>query len=359
MIKKRLYEIDILRFLAAIMVVAFHYTINTKSYNHIYPIDNKFLTPIFLHGNSGVLLFFIISGFVILMSAQAESPMTFLRSRFVRLYPAFLPAIIFTFIIGRAFIPFYTAGIKDLIVNATLVGLFANWRLHIQLVAGVSWTLMIEMQFYLFIFILMQLRQLDNIRTFLVAWLVLSIATYYGEAHYPNISAFYFVRLLFVTEHSYYFIAGCYFYLIKYQQKKLDLLMPAICLVVKLLCYDVKAPGQIDTLTVVFNVLFFLVFYMISLRDFTFNKGKETIKALGAITYPLYLIHELLGVALFSALLPYVNAPLLFVMLITFAVLLAYLFNKFIETPITSKLRQWMLPEKSPVVSKPKKEVIA
>ena len=68
---QRFHELDILRFLAALAVVFFHYTfLNITEYQTLpsYPI----LGEIFKYGYLGVELFFIISGFVILLTATKK-----------------------------------------------------------------------------------------------------------------------------------------------------------------------------------------------------------------------------------------------------------------------------------------------
>jgi len=59
--KQRYYELDAIRGIAALMVVLFHYTVG---YGQIYgySIDPAFTFEL---GKYGVLLFFMVSGFVI------------------------------------------------------------------------------------------------------------------------------------------------------------------------------------------------------------------------------------------------------------------------------------------------------
>lgn len=88
MVTKRLYQIDLFRFIAALMVVLFHYTFRGFIVNSSI-VAFPFLGFIFKYGYLGVDLFFMISGFVIYMSIENSSLLNFLKSRIVRLYPAF------------------------------------------------------------------------------------------------------------------------------------------------------------------------------------------------------------------------------------------------------------------------------
>ena len=97
----RVVELDALRGIAALAVVAFHYTTQYgQQYGHTTPLGFGF-PP----GNYGVNLFFLISGFVIFMTLErARSAMDFVVSRFSRLYPAYWAAMaltcIFVYVLG-------------------------------------------------------------------------------------------------------------------------------------------------------------------------------------------------------------------------------------------------------------------
>ena len=93
--KTRYLELDCLRGIASIAVVLFHFTFGydngLKSFNanHIY----------FTYGRMGVQLFFLISGFVILMTLDnSKNIKDFVISRFSRLYPSYWCSILFTVI---------------------------------------------------------------------------------------------------------------------------------------------------------------------------------------------------------------------------------------------------------------------
>src|SRR6185436_1577322 len=95
---ERLVQIDGLRAIAALSVVAFHYTTRfDELYMHTAPTG--------LHlshdaGLMGVQLFFAISGFVIFMTVdRVKRPMDFVAWRFSRLFPAYWAAVAITFVV--------------------------------------------------------------------------------------------------------------------------------------------------------------------------------------------------------------------------------------------------------------------
>jgi peptidoglycan/LPS O-acetylase OafA/YrhL len=98
--KTRFTEIDLLRFLAAFSVMFFHYTIRGYADgDELSPVKFSMLSIFSRYGYLGVDLFFLISGFVILMTAIDRSAKSFIISRMVRLYPAFWMCCTLTFLI--------------------------------------------------------------------------------------------------------------------------------------------------------------------------------------------------------------------------------------------------------------------
>ena len=86
----RLRVLDGLRLVAALAVVAFHYTGRDnpawgESVRTVFPT----LSPVTLYGGFGPYLFFMISGFVILMSTWGRPVHSFVASRVGRIYPAY------------------------------------------------------------------------------------------------------------------------------------------------------------------------------------------------------------------------------------------------------------------------------
>lgn len=170
----RFRELDGLRGLAAVAVVLYHMT---SSYDSFFPGADPSPVNIWW-GMFGVQLFFMISGFVILMSAgRARRPSDFAISRVSRLYPAYWVALSLSFLVTLAFdVPHEPLLWWQVVLNVTMV---QRWFL-VPNVDDVYWTLAIEMQFYVMVFLVLVLtrcRLTPRVVTGIAAvWVVVAVA---------------------------------------------------------------------------------------------------------------------------------------------------------------------------------------
>jgi len=146
--KKRLEILDSLRGLAALAVCFGHLS---------RALPDGFLKSAFFHGNKGVDVFFVISGFVIPLSLNRsggkwrEIPL-FLWKRFIRLYPAYFMAILIFVLLW--FLSGLFPGFRGQSVQVGVKSIFANLLFLCDIVGVpwlilVSWSLAIEWQYYL------------------------------------------------------------------------------------------------------------------------------------------------------------------------------------------------------------------
>jgi len=114
-------------------------------------------------GFFAVVLFFLISGYIITHVAQREHRLDFLVKRLFRIYPPLIASIIVTFGVNVAYAHFAAApneistrSVLDIVWGSTLLNYV---RVHQNVVNGVAWSLFIEMLFYLLCFALLPLIQ--------------------------------------------------------------------------------------------------------------------------------------------------------------------------------------------------------
>lgn len=146
--RSRLGALDALRFIAAAVVVGYHLTGIATPY---WGLDPREVFPTLNHvtryGYLGVELFFIISGFVILMTAWGRDLPRFVSSRVARLFPAYWVAVIITLILQAYWKGGRDQGFVGGLINMTMTQ--DAW--DVLSAQGAFWTLWIELKFYLLI----------------------------------------------------------------------------------------------------------------------------------------------------------------------------------------------------------------
>ncbi len=331
----RFYEIDLLRFIAALGVVFFHYTFAGEQAGHL-PFHFT-LSAYTMYGYFGVLLFFMISGFVILMTALHRDWRGFVKSRIVRLYPMYWFAVFLTFVIIYLFgAPQFYVSFKELFWNLSMV----QGYLLIPNIDEVYWTLGVEMMFYFHIFILLYTRKIRYIDLYLFGLLMISfvLETY-------NIK---YISIPFFPEYSAYFIAGATAYLA--YKKGWSIRYGVLYLLSYLLAlYSVSSrTASLEHnyhvaydmgIVVGILTLFFLLFLAISL-DKTRLIRYRFMLYLGVVTYPLYLIHDRIGFVLLQRLSGTADPYLLVATVAVGMVLLAYILHKTVEQPFALLLKR-------------------
>lgn len=339
MIKRRLKELDLLRFLAAIAVVIFHYAFRGYARGDMSTMPYPLLAESAKYGYLGVELFFMISGFVILMTASNNNLKAFFISRAVRLYPAFWVCCTLTFLITLAIgQPRYTANLYQYIINMTLLSDFMG----VPSIDGVYWSLFVEIKFYLMISILLGFKKLEKIETYLVLWLLISATA--------EVFTFEKMRSILITDYSAFFIAGATFYIIwskGFTKTRVLLLMGALALasytaIVWAELLETKYSTQFNPLIVCsIIILFFMTFFLIATNK-TAAIGALNWTTLGALTYPLYLLHQMIGFMIFNIAYPAVNPHILLWGTTALMIGASYIVHKKIEAPLASLIKKFL-----------------
>ncbi len=170
----RFYELDILRGLAAFLVVVFHYkhflTEDAINFDYDHLPFHAVLTPIYVYGLMFVEMFFSISGYVFFwlyskaVSERRLGAQSFFIARFARLYPLYFVTFIAVAVMQVVFYALY--GQTYIYQNNTPVQFVLNlfmvhqwWPFHAtQTFNGPSWSLSVEVFLYIAFFILASTR---------------------------------------------------------------------------------------------------------------------------------------------------------------------------------------------------------
>ena len=341
---QRYHLVDLIRFIAAMMVLMYHYTasgIGNVMNDRYKLLATKDLYPEFFwvtkYGFLGVHLFFMISGFVILASALNRSAIEFAISRWTRLYPTYWVAVIFT--TGVLFIFLgqdFDVTLTDFLANMTLL----NDYVGITDIDPVYWTLHAELQFYGCVFLLILFGVVQHYRIWLSIWILLVIG--YAIFRQP-----FFLPWFISPAYSSYFIAGAVFYLAAkdgYRAFHVVMLLASLALGLFHIFpqTDEYIQGhqlQDQLITSAMIISFYALFFLVSSGRLSIKRS-ATIALLGALTYPLYLTHHVAGRYLIDYLDPIANKYLILPGLIIAALFVAYVVTELIDKRFAGFLRK-------------------
>jgi PST family polysaccharide transporter len=326
----RLGELDVLRGIAAVAVMFFHYTIR---YGEVFAPGGPPLhaNPL---GETAVHLFFIISGFVIFMTlSKTRTALDFLVSRFSRLYPVYWAAVLLTFaIVAFAPLPGRTPGTGQLLVNLTML----QFWLRVPAIDGVYWTLAVELSFYAIMLTVFLVGWLRRIEWLVIPWLLAEGTwTYFASRHdLPKI-----IEVSLLLKFGHLFLAGVLFYRLRFEGFTLARhALLACCLAMHAWVF-----GLAGTL---WAAGFFAAFYAIACDRLGWLAVRPLV-FLGAISYSLYLVHQNIGFVIMRALADF-SRPLQIGVAVAVAILLASFLTFFIERPALRAIRNWYKARRQP-----------
>ncbi|HVD98461.1 MAG TPA: acyltransferase [Cytophagaceae bacterium] len=322
--KRRIEVLDYGRFFAALFVLLQHYFYNGIHNGKITSITyTPFFSNFFKLGYAGVSFFFIISGYVIFYSSLNKSASEFVKSRFLRLYPAYWMSILFS----SVFLFLWSQGTSmsvsffQFVVNLTMLQEFFG----VKNIDGVYWTLFLELKFYIAVAIILFFAGSKKLILFFKCWpvliLVFHILNFEKSIFHMQFAFFSFGTLIAIYRND----------------KRLSSLLPL--LVACILCFmqiNVKATTPFESY-ILYGCMFVFVIFFTSL-NFESVRNIKLFKSelLGALTYPLYLIHAHFGYAFLSKFATDNNKWILYPVLILIVLTVAYTIHLFIEKKLKS-----------------------
>ena len=338
----RLRLLDLLRFGAAMSVVLFHYTgrdspVWGESVRSVFPTLSRFT----VYGGYGPYVFFMISGFVVLMSAWGRSPSAFLASRVGRLYPAYWVAVVGTAVVlycSRDFLPTWDAlHLPGVLINLTMMqSAFGVGHLD-----GVYWTLWVELLFYLLL-VGMTLIGITRQRMLLLCLVWPPAAALAGQFHsevavgllQPNYAPFFCIGILLHLAYREGWSGG------------IALLLGMNYLFALWISSSYYIPWSLSVAgaPVSFRGLALLLTASIAaIAAATMTRLARVdwrwLSTLGALTYPLYLVHEFPGWVLMHHLTALLPAYVVVATAVAVMLVVAHLVHRFVEQPLGPRLR--------------------
>lgn len=272
-----------MRGLAALSVVLFHLLFAYDSfYQHATPLwwrpsPDTLEEMAFLP----VKLFFMISGFVILMTIErAKTISDFVVSRFSRLYPAYWACALATLIFTAALAPTRLPDLASIAANLTMF----QYYLSVKDIDPVYWSLIVEMNFYIAMALMYRFGLIGSITKLSFAWLIIAVIFSVFDFNSPLAQALTFMLNL---KWASFFVAGIAFYKIWSGHRS----MPIILLLFASLAVSFTYAAL---WAAILGAGFWGVFYLAISGRLTFLSNRLFL-FLGSISYCLYLLHQNIG----------------------------------------------------------------
>lgn len=346
--------LDLLRTFATLQVVFYHLCIaswrvpESETYK-LASLDTT-LMPLLdagWHGFVGVEIFFVISGYIIMRSAEGVTSTGFLRGRVIRLFPSAWICATFslaTMLIARPGIASATL-LQQYLHSMTLFP-FAPW------IDGVYWTIGIEIAFYTIIFIMLSLGRSKEIIKLTTAIGIISCI--YWLAAFQFFKVFALTNLwnrgleLSMISYGVYFALGALIYDSTHNKFRIsNALIIGVLLIAALIEIDFKTWHnniilQISRSSLAPSAIFLIAMLVVGASaSWRSHPGLVNIlRIVGLTTYPLYLLHNQIGAAMIHLFAKGgVSTYWALALSIIFSTMLALSVNILLEPPVKRLLR--------------------
>lgn len=301
------FSIDLLRGVAALMVVLYHFLAIPGRFSDFWALQK-----VASFGHFGVQVFFVISGFVI-PNAMYNSAYElkyigrFMLKRLTRLEPPYIISIIIC--IALAYIsllsPYYKGKAPEISLPQVLLHLgYLNIYFKYDWLNVVYWSLAIEFQFYLLIALLFPLIVSNKKQWMILLWIAIGVASFFIKD----------TELIF--RHAPFFFFGIALFLFKRDKiSRFGFLL--FLLINSIYCFYIGDES---------HVLFGLGTSFVIL--FTEIRNSVSI-FLGSISYSLYLLHVPIGQRMINISKSFINSQFLLLLFVVFIILLMLLISYF------------------------------
>lgn len=285
----RIVFLDYLRIFAFVCVLIGH-----KFYFQILAFSNdptvhatpryiaSLLLPVVYGGGAGVVVFFLVSGYIITHVLQTEQTVDFLIKRIFRIYPLYIVAVLAHYItlanVGQA------PSLSTLLLQLSLMGDFFSTPYALN---GVEWTLRVEIVFYVFMSVARSLNLMTHHKKILPYLLVATTLLCSFIAPIPSVDIWF---KGYFTIYAPFLLLGSMFYLYEKKQIGLTFLLFFISLIFYQY-YNLIATYQKNWLGVHFVILAFFIF----LVSWNFRRqltAAPWVLLLSDMTYAVYLFHN-------------------------------------------------------------------
>ena len=295
----RILNLDLLRLISALMVLLFHYGFRMQISGEGGGIGFPELAPLAMWFDTGLLIFFAISGYVITMSAEGRSAYEFAVGRVARLWPTFIVCATITAIVLSVWpVPsLQPPTLEQWMAHAIIL----SRALGQPFLDGAYWTIAYEIIFYGWVFLLIATGLFDRgWRIFILLWLTISACNEIAIGSGV-------LQKLLITEYSGYFAFGLVLYNTQRHRSAVNLCVLGAAAIWAMFTPFLIESNFIETYGLSRYVIGLALIGPAALAVMTIAALSPTLRmapglamGLGGLTYPLYLLHQNIGYSVFA-----------------------------------------------------------
>jgi peptidoglycan/LPS O-acetylase OafA/YrhL len=281
-------------------------------------------------GQFGVGVFFIVSGLVIPFSLRSDTKLGFLYRRAIRIYPVYIAGFCVV-MLSLYLLSYYTErpfmfSIGDMLAH---FGVITRAPLGVDRIDGISWTLEVEIYFYLVMCVFGTKVLNFDIKKYIATAFAIAAAstvTFKTQGYLMGVQVAAGLLLLLGT--AYYSLLN----------KKIDIkefwgLQVTVLALILALWLGVAEPATYIAQWIIGYILAIVVFYICFLLRNSIKENK-VLSHFSDISYPLYVVHALFGYAIMYVLVDHGFGPYASIATATgCAYLASLLIHVFIEKP--------------------------
>ncbi|MDE5883221.1 MAG: acyltransferase [Muribaculaceae bacterium] len=322
--------IDIIRALSAIFIVLYHYTYRYNENKFIIDAHAEISWPFQVSwGYGAVSTFFILSGYLLAKNVEnvkAQAGHIFIK-RMTRLYPTYWVCMSITTLVLLTIFPEAKVSLKEYLINLSMLA--SNFKT--RFVDGAYWTMAYEVKFAVIVFLLLLIPKISTRKITIGLILIFSIL----EVFYGNLLLFKILRVCLIIDWIQVFVSGIAIHYI--QKKKSDIgywVILFLCLCAQFYRHSSSAsPSNIFFIATLLLLYLRPKLDLINIPDIIYR----LFEFIALISYPLYLLHQMIGFAIIKWLRSVGQTSELWIILpVGVSIILALIIHKFIEVP-TSK----------------------
>lgn len=331
----RVAALDLLRLVAVLAVAFYHYAFWGPSSHGAINVAVPEMAAYAKFGYLGVSIFFIISGFVIAYSAEGRTATEFAIARFSRIYPTFVICMTLTALAVMAFgAPHFSVSLTQWILNLAV----AAPTLGAPYVDSAYWSLVVEITFYAWVAFFIATgafpRRIDIL---VLTWLALSML------NELTVDAAIVEKVLLADE-SGFFATGLMIYEV-YKGRRGAKIYSLLAVSIGTAIFQAvhkfgrltdHAATDAESWTVALICMAGIALIYLSTRIRSMPLPSWLTVAAGGLTYPLYLLHQQMGYAIFNWFAP-ARPAFAAVMIVAAIGFLSWAIWRYVEKPV----QQW------------------